>query len=85
MKKIIFVFAIIASVTAVAANGGPQDPMKTPKNPRMKASGNVDGTNGRYVSDHKQKKSDFTKPKHHIKKSKNSERKSKSSAPAKQG
>ncbi|MBA3681106.1 MAG: hypothetical protein H0W73_08060 [Bacteroidetes bacterium] len=49
-----------------------QDPVKTPKNPRLKTAGNVDGSNGKYVSDHKQPKSDFTKRKHHIKKAKHS-------------
>lgn len=47
-----------------------QDPMKTPKNPKLKTAGNVDGSNGKYVSDHKQPKSDFTKRKHHFKKAK---------------
>jgi len=48
-----------------------QDPMKTPKNPKLKTAGNVDGSRGKYVSEHKQPKSDFTKRKHHIKKAKN--------------
>lgn len=48
-----------------------QDPMKTPKNPKLKTAGNVDGSNGKYVSEHKQPKSDFTKKKHRFKKVKN--------------
>jgi hypothetical protein len=47
-----------------------QDPMRTPKNPKLKTAGNVDGSNGKYVSEHKQPKSNFTKKKHHFKKAK---------------
>ncbi|MBL7921347.1 MAG: hypothetical protein JNJ40_13605 [Bacteroidia bacterium] len=47
-----------------------QDPMKTPKKPKLKTTGNVDGYNGKYVSENKQPKGDFTKKKHHFKKSK---------------
>lgn len=87
MKKIIVVFTIGASLAMLPLQGSAlssdsylqENPSKTPKNPRVKSSGNLDGSSGKYVSDHKQKKSDFSKPKHHLKKSKGGERKSKSS------
>lgn len=47
-----------------------QDPVKTPKNPKLKTAGNVNGSNGKYVSEHKQPKSDFRKKKHHLRKTK---------------
>lgn len=47
-----------------------QDPMRTPEDLKLKTAGNVNGSDGKYVSEHKQPKNDFTKRKHHIKKSK---------------
>lgn len=66
MKKI-FLILVIALVYQV---GQAQDPMRTPKNPKLKTSGTVDGSNGKYVSEHKVRKSNFVKHRLHIKKAK---------------
>ncbi|MBA2612732.1 MAG: hypothetical protein H0U95_12210 [Bacteroidetes bacterium] len=59
--KNLFLILLIAFTYKV---GHAQDPTKTPKNPRLKTSGTVDGSNGKYVSEHKVHKSEFTK--HHL-------------------
>ena len=66
MKKI-FLILVIAFTYQVAQA---QDPMRTPKNPKLKTSGTVDGSNGKYVSAHKVHKSNFVKHRLHIKKAK---------------
>ncbi|MDP1800175.1 MAG: hypothetical protein Q8L81_02395 [Bacteroidota bacterium] len=66
MKKM-FLILMIALTYQV---GMAQDPMKTPKNPKLRTSGTVDGSNGKYASAHKVRKSNFVKNRLHIKKAK---------------
>ncbi len=66
MKKIVLLLSVMLSYQISRA----QDPMKTPRTPKLTTSGTVDGSTGKYVSEHKVHKSNFVKHRLHIKKAK---------------